>query len=515
MRSACQPLALLVLLGAGCVNVEAYTRGEVVPTQEILQRKDDLPGLIEEKLAAGEPEAAFYALEVHRTRRLGGQRIGQSGRKVPAPYKSKELHELLYLHGRASSPRHPDGPLDGAKQKRLNELRAAFVAAGRAGDEAFWKEYRIAEARLAAYSQEAKILERPYSSIYRDASLVVSAQDVRLGLSPEEGLVEYWMSPRRACALVIRSEGLTVVDLPADAARLAREVEAFRRAIESEDPAWEAPARRLFELLLAPVAPHLQGVETLFLVPHAALANLPFQALVDPQGRTALERWRLSLQPSFSFYKSLTGRPPVKDPPRVMALGHDTLRTAMKEAEKMGMLFPGSEAWLPVADSPHPPLEELFYRRVKEFNVLHLATHGACVAEVPLASNLSLYGDGQYQDGHLTAAEIRTLDLAHTQVVFLSACMSAQSGHTELDSDLASLAGAFMTAGAPTVVGSLWPVDDLATGRIALRFYQLYLELGPAEALRRAALEIKGGAILRRHALPKYWAPFNVYGMDR
>lgn len=506
------------LLLAGCVNIEGYSRGEVPSTEEVQARKADLPAYVEELLAAERAEEAFYALEVHRSRRLGAQRLAQGGKQVPPVYKGKDprLSEMLGLHGRAYWPeKSPQGPLTPAEQERYRTLCAELVAVGRAGDEAFWKELRITEKRLQAYAESANVLERPYSSIYRDAAVVASVQDVKLGLSPEEAVVEWFFGPTRACAFVVRHTGLTVVDVGARAGEVAAKVEAFRALILKVKPGWEPHARGLWDLLLAPLLPALEGVETLFLVAPGPLSNLPFQALLDPQGRCALERWRLVYEPSFSFYKSLTGRPPQKAPPKLVALGHHSLKMALKEGEKIGQLFPGSEAWLPRRGAEHFPHEAVFYRRYKEFNVFHFTTHGMLVRDVPLASCLSMYGDREYDDGRLTAAEIRTLDMTHAQVVVLSACMSAESGAIEAEGDLASLAGAFMIAGAPTVLGTLWSVSDLSSGELALGFYRRFLELGPAEALRQAQLEIRQGKVMQHHTHPNFWAAMNCYGMDR
>jgi CHAT domain-containing protein len=55
------------------------------------------------------------------------------------------------------------------------------------------------------------------------------------------------------------------------------------------------------------------------------------------------------------------------------------------------------------------------------------------------------------------------------------------------------LPGAFMAVGAAAVVGTLWPVDDLATALLTVRFYELHItqELSPATALRRAQLWLR------------------------
>ncbi|HEU5258845.1 MAG TPA: CHAT domain-containing protein, partial [Vicinamibacterales bacterium] len=73
------------------------------------------------------------------------------------------------------------------------------------------------------------------------------------------------------------------------------------------------------------------------------------------------------------------------------------------------------------------------------------------------------------------------------------------------------LARAFMYAGTPRVVASLWPVDDLATAELMKRFYRGMLvdKLAPAAALHAAQREL---AATRRWQSPYFWAPFVLQG---
>jgi CHAT domain-containing protein len=68
-----------------------------------------------------------------------------------------------------------------------------------------------------------------------------------------------------------------------------------------------------------------------------------------------------------------------------------------------------------------------------------------------------------------------------------------------------------MFAGAPRVVASLWPVDDLATSELMKRFYRGMLRDGlpPAAALRAAQLELSA---VPRWSPPYYWAGFVLQG---
>jgi CHAT domain-containing protein len=85
------------------------------------------------------------------------------------------------------------------------------------------------------------------------------------------------------------------------------------------------------------------------------------------------------------------------------------------------------------------------------------------------------------------------------------------SGKTCAGEGPIGLARAFMYAGVPRVVASLWQVDDLATAELMKRFYRgmLVEGLAPAAALRAAQREL---AATRRWRSPYFWAAFVLQG---
>lgn len=67
-----------------------------------------------------------------------------------------------------------------------------------------------------------------------------------------------------------------------------------------------------------------------------------------------------------------------------------------------------------------------------------------------------------------------------------------------------------MYAGAPTLVSSLWSVNDEATSLMMQSFYKhLKQGMSKAEALRAAQVDLRGNA---KYAHPYYWAAFVLTG---
>jgi CHAT domain-containing protein len=135
---------------------------------------------------------------------------------------------------------------------------------------------------------------------------------------------------------------------------------------------------------------------------------------------------------------------------------------------------------------------------------LHFATHGVARDDQPGQSFVALAADGK-ADGQLSVGEVLELRL-QADLVVLSAC---QTGLGKLSGDgVLGLGRAFLYAGTPRVVVSLWSVPDEPTALLMERFYTgLVKGLAPAEALRQAQR-----ATRQRFADPAAWAAFVLVG---
>lgn len=136
---------------------------------------------------------------------------------------------------------------------------------------------------------------------------------------------------------------------------------------------------------------------------------------------------------------------------------------------------------------------------------VHLATHGTFDEHRPESSALLLAPGPAGEDGRLTVAEIFNLRV-DAELVVLSACNTGQ-GKQVAGEGLVGMSRAFFYAGAPTLVVSLWPADDVTTAKLMTSFYRnMEAVRDKAEALRRAKLE------LASKVSPYYWAPFILVG---
>jgi CHAT domain-containing protein/Tfp pilus assembly protein PilF len=296
-------------------------------------------------------------------------------------------------------------------------------------------------------------------------------------------------------------------------------------------PAWRDLAGRLYAQRLAPLAESLgagatlPAVRHLIVLPSPALAGVPVEALIE--ARTDRQpAYTVSYAPSGTLFAWLQeqrakGHQPAQ--PRLLALGDPTfarpgqsaklsaLPGTRREVEAIARLFAQSDTLLGSRASEQQLDALAASGHLRDYSVLHLATHGILDDRISLYSALILAQDdlpdplrqtlaGQKAyDGRLTAAQILRTWKLDADLVTLSACQSGLGQHQGGEGYL-GFAQALFLAGGRSLVLSLWKVDDNATALLMKRFYQNLLgkregldrPLPKAEALAEANAWLRG-----------------------
>jgi CHAT domain-containing protein len=139
--------------------------------------------------------------------------------------------------------------------------------------------------------------------------------------------------------------------------------------------------------------------------------------------------------------------------------------------------------------------------------ILHVSSHARVSMHDPWSSAF-LLGKGDDEDAWLSAREVASRRRP-ARLAVLASCRSSLDRGFNNESVL-GLARAFLAAGVPSVLATLWPVDDQATVAFTRRFY-LGLEQGrtAADALRQAQAETRR---VPATSAPYYWAGFTLSG---
>jgi CHAT domain-containing protein len=135
----------------------------------------------------------------------------------------------------------------------------------------------------------------------------------------------------------------------------------------------------------------------------------------------------------------------------------------------------------------------------------------------PLFSRIELaprWSASPADDGRLEVHEVLGLEI-RSPLVFLSGCETGlgpgASRRYSPGEDYATLAAAFLTAGAGQVVATLWAIPDTGAAAFAGRFYAELSRVGAAEALALAQRSLRTE---RRFKHPYYWAGYRLAGLE-
>lgn len=156
--------------------------------------------------------------------------------------------------------------------------------------------------------------------------------------------------------------------------------------------------------------------------------------------------------------------------------------------------------------------ESYFKEHAGEYAILHLAMHTIIDNQNPLYSKLvfSSSQPSSKEDGYLNTYELFGLHL-RGQLAVLSACNTG-SGKLERGEGIISLARGFFYSGIPSVVMTLWEIEDHSSADLMALFYKnLKLGLPNDIALQRAKITyLERAGKLQSH--PYFWAGYVIYG---
>jgi CHAT domain-containing protein len=144
----------------------------------------------------------------------------------------------------------------------------------------------------------------------------------------------------------------------------------------------------------------------------------------------------------------------------------------------------------------------------KRWRAVHLACHGLVDPERPQLSSLALTADNT-SDGFFTVLEVFRSKIP-ADLVVLSACETGK-GKIYRSEGIVGFTRAFMLAGAPRVIVSLWRVDDEATRALMVKLYELWKpgKMATATALKKAQEFVRGHEKWKH---PYYWAAWQLWG---
>jgi CHAT domain-containing protein len=281
-------------------------------------------------------------------------------------------------------------------------------------------------------------------------------------LPAEVALVYFETLDDRVLVWVLTRERFVHFSRALDLSTLTRQVARIERAIHrgATLAGLEPLSRELVTQLIAPALAEAGSRSTIVFIPDGPLYSVPFAALPIAGGGPLLAQRTIGVAPSFTIFVQASKRLEALAPDDVLAVGagHDPRATGLAalpfangEARAVGDLYP-QRTVLTGADATVSRV------LAADRAVVHFAGHTVVNREFPLYSRLFL-APASDDPGVLLASRILDHPFNRTRVVVLATC-EAGAGTVIKGEGIVSVARAFVAAGVPSVVASLWPVND-------------------------------------------------------
>ncbi|MBN1698564.1 MAG: tetratricopeptide repeat protein [Spirochaetales bacterium] len=318
-------------------------------------------------------------------------------------------------------------------------------------------------------------------------------------------------------------------------------------------------SRQLYTFLFSSLEKYIGGRETLLIIPDGVLAFLPFETLIMPDGRYMAEKHHITYTQSLTvsaligkraggkkkkpllafggavydeaayphdmienerqleylkkqILANVTGGESTRGAYDRLGIGLDNLPGTLAEVEAIRTIIPKSTVFTG-KDADESRIKAMSKNgSLKDYEVIHFATHGIVVPEIPELSAvvLSLFKrEKGGEDGYLNMKEIAALEL-EADFINLSACETGL-GKLYGGEGVVGLTQSFLVAGANGLSVSLWQVADDSTMIFMTGMYRFVREKGMSYAGAMTAMKrefIKSEI----YGEPFYWAPFVYYG---
>ncbi len=406
-----------------------------------------------------------------------------------------------------------------------------------------------------ALERELDALNQIYKKDYPDyfkrktASDPIQMKALQAKLNKNQLVLEYLVTEESILLLLINQKDYQLLTLEMSQQELDAKIRDLRKCLSNYDflnnseeaskALYLKTAYWLYQHLFKGAEEDLSKYQELIIVPDGALGHIPFEALLTAKVSEelsykelpyllnkysisysyAIALWQenqqqnkrknnskllacaASYESENTSHKSALRSPALRNLRKVL----QALPAAQKEVESLSEGFEGSYLYGEMAN------ETEFKKLASEFAVIHLAMHGLLNTQHPILSSLAFTENGDsLEDNFLQAYEISQLQL-NADLVVLSACETGY-GKFQQGEGVMSLARSFMYAGVPSLVVSLWQVNDASTAIIMQNFYKnLAQGLDKAKALQKAKLDyIALADDLVAH--PAFWAPFIQLG---
>jgi len=381
------------------------------------------------------------------------------------------------------------------------------------------------------YTQFVAQLEKQFPDYFnlKFNSAAPTIKQLQALLDAKTALISYFIDEENAriYTFLITHKRYEVKDqsLPAE---YDKYISGFRNSMFfSNAEVFTLSSRNLYRLLIPAGIP--SSINNLVFLPSGRMSVVPFEALLTQPVKVASTpfgklpylvkkfniRYELSagllLQKSVNEKKSGIASAQLMAPIQFPAKDNlNSLPGTETEVSQIQTLLRGKQIPCEVLINRAANETSVKSESLKNYDLIHFATHGIVDEDNPDLSRIFLQNDSEAEDGNLFSGEIYNLHL-NANLVTLSACQTGL-GKISKGEGVIGLSRALVYAGAKNLVVSFWSVADESTSQLMTSFYQQLITTNNkpfTEALRDAKLEM---IRQEKYASPFYWAPFVLIG---
>jgi len=350
-----------------------------------------------------------------------------------------------------------------------------------------------------------------------DKANLISLKNLQKNLKKDESIVEYSLSPkiegknRKLYIFTINNNSLNFCQNLTDS-NFTQQIEYVRDQMNKKEGQIEGIAQynefndklfKLYKTLIYPVEKHLNG-KVVFIVPDEEIAYLSFDALLKDYNHqstinfAALHYLVYDYCFSYAYASNLLFQevPNSSKSDYVYAFAPDytgnnltNTRFQFGKLENTENEIKGILHWFNGKALVGRAANESFFKTISgQGGIFHFAMHASSEKNNPDFSFLAItQKDSTEEDGFFYNYEIAMMNMKATMVV-LSGCNTGD-GIISSGEGIMSLTRNFILAGAPSIVHSLWEVQDETSVVIMDKFYEFLSQgMSKNEALHQAKL---------------------------
>jgi len=378
-------------------------------------------------------------------------------------------------------------------------------------------DHPLHQKKLQEAIHAMELLKKAELQNYFEDECVTHTQSAARSLyqAPENTAILYPISlPDQLVLLVVVSDGINVLKVPVHSDILMETALQYRKHLQIRaENLFLISGQKLYQWLILPVKPLLVDfkIDTLIIASDGALRLIPFSTLFDGT-KFLIESYAIGTISSFELTDmKASQRQPVTPQDDIILLGglsearkgHTPLPNVKTELMNIKEIMQ-AKILLLNKDFTVDKLSRAFKNRT--YPIVHFASHGMFGGSSN-TSYLLTYNNMLTMKRLESLIKIGQFRRQQLELLTFSACQTAMGN----EGAALGLAGVAVKAGARSVVGTLWYVDDEASASILKEFYHhiQQADISKVKALQYSQIKMVNDLYYWH---PNYWGPFVLIG---